>query len=64
MTSGNLDARLAKLESKVDSSQNAARWLRVIGQSTAECEDQMAAMLATGIARTTDNFAFRVLVSP
>ena len=59
----NLQTRLSKLEATA-SPENNRPWLRVIGHSEEECEAQRRALIDAGQALESDNFVFRVIVSP
>ena len=58
----NLDTRLRKLESHAPSLLRPSH--RVIGDSRDECEEQRLAMIAAGKADESDDFMFRIIVSP
>lgn len=58
-----LKARLTKLEA-VASPEDHGKWFRVTGRSEEECEAQRRALIDAGQALETDNFVFRVIVTP
>jgi hypothetical protein len=58
-----LQTRLSKLESTVSPEEHRI-WQRVIGHSKEECEAQRRALIDVGEALESDNFIFRIIVSP
>jgi hypothetical protein len=58
-----LQTRLSKLEATVSPDDNRP-WLRVIGHSEEGCEAKRRALIDAGDAVESDNFVFRILVSP
>ena len=58
----NLESRLRKLESSAPSLLRPSH--RVIGDSPDECNDKRLAMIEAGQAQETDDFMFRIVVSP
>ena len=58
-----LKTRLSKLEASV-SPEDTRPWLRVIGNSEEECEAKRRALIDAGQALETDNFVFRIIVTP
>jgi hypothetical protein len=57
-----IETRLRKLEASVPA--NLFRSHRVIGDSAEECEEQRLAMIKAGKADESDDFMFRIIVSP
>ena len=58
-----LKTRLSKLET-IASPDNNRPGLRVIGDSEEECEARRREMIESGQALETDNFVFRIIVTP
>jgi hypothetical protein len=58
-----LQTRLSKLEATASPDDNRP-WLRVIGRSEEGCEAQRRALIDAGQALESDNFVFRIIVSP
>jgi hypothetical protein len=58
----NVETRLLKLEAA--QIPLTSSWRRVIGDSEAECEAQKRAMIENGQAAETDDYVFRIIVSP
>ena len=58
-----LQTRLSKLESTVSPARHRI-WQRVIGRSNEECEAKRRALIDAGRALESDNFVFRIIVSP
>ena len=58
-----LQTRLSKLEATA-SPEDTRPWLRVIGDSEDECKAKRHALIDTGQALESDNFVFRIIVSP
>ena len=58
-----LQTRLSKLESTA-SPEGHRIWQRVIGRSHEECEAKRRALIDAGQALESDNFVFRIVVSP
>jgi hypothetical protein len=58
-----LQTRLSKLESTASAEEHRI-WQRVIGRSKDECEATRRALIDAGEALESDNFVFRILVSP
>jgi hypothetical protein len=59
-----LEKRLRKLEADQAPPPVLTPWRRVIGNSAEECEAQRRGKIEAGQAEETDNFIFRVLVTP
>ena len=57
-----LQTRLSKLESTAPDEHRM--WQRVIGSSKEECEAKRRALIDAGQALESDNFVFRIIVSP
>ncbi|MET4487647.1 hypothetical protein ABIA94_003218 [Bradyrhizobium sp. LA7.1] len=57
-----IETRLQKLEAVAV--PRFTPWRRIIGNSAAECEVAMEAMIASGQAARSDRFGFRIIVSP
>ena len=55
--------RLSKLEATA-STEDTRPWLRVIGDSDEECEVKRRALIDAGKAMESDDFVFRIIVSP
>jgi hypothetical protein len=58
-----LQTRLSKLEATVSPDGNRP-WLRMIGHSEEECEAMRLALINAGQALESDNFVFRIVVTP
>jgi hypothetical protein len=58
-----LKTRLSRLEAKASPEDNRP-WLRVIGDSKEECEAKRRALIEAGQALESDNFVFRIIVTP
>jgi hypothetical protein len=58
-----LQTRLSKLEATA-STEDTRPWLRVIGDSKEECKAKRRALIDAGQALESDNFVFRITVSP
>jgi hypothetical protein len=58
-----LQIRLSKLESTASQEEHRI-WPRVIGHSEEECEVKRRALIDAGQALESDNFVFRIIVSP
>jgi hypothetical protein len=58
-----LQTRLSKLESTASPEEHRI-WQRVIGRSKEECEAKRRVLIDAGQTLATDNFVFRILVSP
>ena len=58
-----LQTRLSKLESTASPEEHRI-WQRVIGRSKEECEAKRHALIDAGHALESDNFVFRIIVSP
>ena len=58
-----LQTRLSKLEDAASPDENQI-WQRVIGRSNEECEAKRRALIDVGRALDSDNFVFRIIVSP
>ena len=58
-----LKTRLAKLEATTSTEDNRS-WIRVIGDSEEEYEAKRRAVIDAGEALKSDNFVFRIIVSP
>ncbi len=58
-----LQTRLSRLESTA-SPEEHRMWRRVIGHSKEECEAKRRALVDAGQAQESDNFVFRIIVSP
>jgi hypothetical protein len=58
----NLESRLRKLESSAPSLLRPSH--RVIGDSRDECNEKRVAMIEAGQAEETDDFVFRIIVTP
>jgi hypothetical protein len=59
-----VEIRLLKLEADQAPPPVLTPWRRVIGNSAEECEAQRRGKIEAGQAEETDNFIFRILVSP
>jgi hypothetical protein len=59
----NLQTRLSKLEA-IASPEDTRSWLRLIGDSEEECKAKRRALIEAGQALESDNFIFRIIVSP
>jgi hypothetical protein len=58
-----LQTRLSKLESTASPTEQRI-WQRVIGRSEEGCEAKRRALIDAGQALESDNFVFRIIVSP
>jgi hypothetical protein len=58
-----LQIRLSKLESTASPEVHRI-WQRVIGRSKEECEAKRRVLIDAGQALDSNNFVFRILVSP
>lgn len=58
-----VETRLRKLEAKI-SAPALATFHRVIGHSSEECQEKRRGLIEGGQAGETDNFIFRVIVTP
>jgi hypothetical protein len=58
-----LQTRLSKWESTASPEEHRI-WQRVIGDSKEECVTQCRALIDAGQALESDNFVFRIIVSP
>jgi len=58
-----LQTRISKLESTASPGEHRI-WQRVIGGSEEECEAKRRAWIDAGQALDSDNFIFRMMVSP
>jgi hypothetical protein len=58
-----LQTRLSKLESTTSLEEHRI-WQRVVGRSKEECEAKRRALIDAGEAVKSDNFVFRIIVSP
>jgi hypothetical protein len=58
-----LQTRLSKLEA-IASPEDTRPWLRVIGDSEEECKAKRRATIDAGKALESNNFVFRIIVSP
>jgi hypothetical protein len=58
-----LQTRLSKLKAAALPDENQI-WRRVIGRSNEECEAKRRALIDVGEALESDNFVFRIIVSP
>jgi hypothetical protein len=58
-----LQTRLSKLESSASPAEQRI-WQRLIGRSKEECEARRRVLIDAGQALDSDNFVFRILVSP
>jgi hypothetical protein len=59
-----LGARPSKLESTASPEEEHRVWQRVIGRSKEECEAQRRTLIDAGEAVKSDDFVFRIIVSP
>jgi hypothetical protein len=58
-----LQTRLSKLEAAASPEEHRI-WQRVIGHSKVECEAKRRVLIDAGEALESDNFVFRIIVSP
>lgn len=58
-----LPARLLRLENMALSAK-IATYHRVVGHSRGECQEQIARLISTDIAKKADSFISRVIVLP